>query len=92
MYTILQGLNHVQCYSDDILFTGAHADDEYFHNLEEVLVHLRSHGIRVKSSKCTIFQDSMEYLGNKITSEGLYTTTKKVDAVRLAPAPKISVN
>ena len=59
-----------------------------FNNLEEVLVRLRDHGIRVKSSKCTFFQDSMEYLGHKITSEGLHTTTKKVDAVRLAPAPK----
>ena len=52
MDTILQELNHVQCYIDDILVTGAD-DDEYFHNLEEVLVHLRNYGIRVKSSKCT---------------------------------------
>ena len=46
------------------------------------------HGIRVKSSKCTFFQDSVEYLGHKITNEGLHTTTKKVDALQLAPAPK----
>ena len=53
-----------------------------------MLAHLRTHGIRVKSSKCTFFQDSVEYLGHKITSKGLHTTTKKVDAVRLASAPK----
>ena len=76
----MQGLNHVQCYIDDILVTGTD-DDEHFHNQEEVLVHL-------KSSKCTFFQGSIEYLGHKITSEGLNTTTKKVDAVRLAPAAK----
>ena len=87
MDMILQGLNHVQCYIDDILVTGAD-DDEHFHNLEEVLVRLRNYGIRVKSSKCTFFQSSVEYLGHKITGEGLHTTTKKVDAVRLAPAPK----
>ena len=52
MDTILQGLNHVQCYTDDILVTGAD-DDEHFYNLEEVLVRLRNYGIRVKSSKCT---------------------------------------
>ena len=63
------------------------ADDEHFHNLEEVLVRLRNDGIRVKSSKCTFFQGSIEYLGHKITNEGLHTTTKKVDAVHLAPAP-----
>ena len=87
MDTILQGVNHIQCYVDDILVTGAD-DDEHFHNLEEVLVQLRSHGIWMKSSKCTVFQDSVEYLGHKITTGGLHTTTKKVDAVRLAPAPK----
>ena len=87
MDTISQGLNHVQCYIDDILVTGAD-DDEHFHNLEEVLVHLRNYGIQVKSSKYTFFQSSVEYLGHKITSEGLHTTTKKVEAVRLAPAPK----
>ena len=80
-------MNHVQCYIDDILVTGAD-DDEHFHNLEEVLVRLRNYGIRVKSSKCSFFQGSVEYLGHKITSEGLHTTTKKVDAVHLAPAPK----
>ena len=55
MDTILQGQNHVQCYIDDILITGAD-DDEHFHNLEEVLVCLRNHGIWVKSSKCTFFK------------------------------------
>ena len=54
MDTILQGLNHEQCYIGDILITGAD-DNEHFHNLEEVLVRLRSYGIWVKSSKCTLF-------------------------------------
>ena len=44
MDTILQGLNHVQCYIDDIIVTGAD-DDEHIHNLEEVLARLRTHGI-----------------------------------------------
>ena len=87
MDTILQGLHHIQCYIDDILVTGV--DDEvHLRNLEDVLTRLRTHGIRVKSSKCSFFQDSVECLGHKIMSKGLHTTTKKVDAVRLAPAPK----
>ena len=83
----MQGLHYVQCYIDDILVTGA--DDEvHLRNLEEVLTRLRTHGIRVKSSRCSFFQDSVEYFGHKIMSKGLHTTTKKIDAVRLAPAPK----
>ena len=87
MDTILQGLNHVQCYIDDILVTGAN-DNKHLRNLEEVLARLMKHGIRVKSSKCTFFQDSVEYLGHKITSNVLHTTTKKVDPAKLVPAPK----
>ena len=56
--------------------------------MEEALVRLRNHGIQVKSSKCTFFQDSVEYLEHKITNEELHTTARKVDAVRLVPAPK----
>ena len=41
MDTILQGLNHVQSYTDDILMQSAD-DDEHFHNLVEVLVRLES--------------------------------------------------
>ena len=62
MDTILQGLSHVQCYIDDIIVTGTD-DEEHIRNLEEVLGRLRSHGITVKSSKCSFFQDSVEYLG-----------------------------
>ena len=82
----LHGLNHIQCYIDDILVAGD--DEEHIRNLEEVLACLIKHGIQVKSSKFTFFQDSMEYLGHKITREGFRITTKKVDAVQPAPAPK----
>ena len=41
---------------DDILIIGA--NDEHFHNLEEVLVCLNNHGIWVKSSKCTFFKST----------------------------------
>ena len=91
MDTILQGLSHVQCYIDDIIVTGTD-DEEHIRNLEEVLGRLRSHGIRVKSSKCSFFQDSVEYLGHKITSEGLHTTIKKVDPRNWHPSPRISEN
>ena len=80
MDTILQGLNHVWCYNEDILVAGVD-DNEHFCNLEEMLVRLRNHGIRVKFS-------ILEYLVHKITSEELHATTKKVDAVHLAPTPK----
>ena len=80
MDTILPGLNHVQCHINDILITGED-DEEHLRNLEEVLDRLRQHGIRVKSSKCSFFKNSVEYLGHRIASSGLQTSGKKVEAL-----------
>jgi len=45
MDTILQGMDHVICYLDDILVTGRN-DAEHLHTLEEVLKRLQRHGPR----------------------------------------------
>ncbi len=44
MDTILQGMNNVICYIDDILVTGG-TEAEHLSNLEEVLKRLREHGL-----------------------------------------------
>jgi len=87
METILLGLKHVQCYIDDILITGTN-EEEHLYNLEEVLKRLSQYGIRVKQDKCAFFKETVEYLGHKISSEGLHTAPKKVEAIQAAPTPK----
>ena len=87
MDTILQGIPHTVCYIDDILVTGA-TEDEHLQNLEEVLRRLQHHGIRVKRCKCSFWQESVEYLGHRVDEEGLHTTSKKLEAIRLAPTPR----
>ena len=86
MDALLQGLPHVICYTDDILITGA-TQEEHLHNLSEVLQQLQSGGLRVKLSKCQFLQDSMEYLGHRIDSEGIHATPEKLDAIANAPPP-----
>ena len=87
METILQGLSHVQCYIDDILITGS-SEEEHLRNLEEVLKRLSQYGIRVKQDKCAFFKETVEYLGHQISSEGLHTAPKKVEAIQAAPTPQ----
>ena len=67
MDTILQGLPNVICYVDDILVTGQ-SDEHHLQNLEQVLERLKAHGVRPKREKCKFFQDSVEYLGQVVTS------------------------
>ena len=84
MDTILQGIPGIICYLDDILVMGKN-DEEHLRNLEEVLKQLQHNGLRVKSKKCKFMQPSVEYLGHRIDSNGVHTTTKKVEAILKAP-------
>lgn len=56
-------------------------------NLEEVLRRLQHHGIWLRMKKCSFLQKSVEYLGHCIDATSLHTTSKKVEAVQLAPTP-----
>lgn len=61
MSQILEGIEGVLCYFDDILIS---APDRVTHNvrLQKVFTHLEKHGVRVKKHKCEFFKDSVEYL------------------------------
>lgn len=65
MDQILQGMDHVACYIDDVLITGA-TREEHLENLAEVLRRLHAHRICLKLDKCHFLRDSVEYLGHRI--------------------------
>ena len=72
MESILQGIDHVCVYLDDILITGA-TEKEHLQNLDKVLTRLES---------------AVEYLGHKISGQGLQPTDEKIQAIKSAPAPQ----
>ena len=84
MDTMLQGISHVICYLDDILVMGT-SDAEHLCNLSEVLRRLQGHGARLSKEKCSLFQDSIEYLGHAIDSLCIHTSQKKVRTILEAP-------
>ena len=87
MDELLQGLEHVMCYIDDIIITGKD-DKEHLHLLATVLDRLQNHGFRVKKSKCVFMGDSVEYLGHRIDAQGLHPIGDKLTAICDAPPPK----
>ena len=87
MDTILQGIDGVACYIDDIIVTGR-AAEEHLQHLEEVFKCLQKHGIHVRLPKCRFLQDSVEFLGHRIDADGIHTTENKLQAIVQAPAPK----
>lgn len=88
MNTILSPLLRkcVLVFVDDILIYSPTLDEHKQH-LEQVFVILEDHNFLLKKSKCTFAQQQLEYLGHIISSEGVATDPKKVQAVADWPTP-----
>ena len=84
--SLLQGIDGVVVYLDDILITGS-TEEAHLKTLEEMLRRLEQAGLRVKQSKCAFMRPSVCYLGHRIDAEGLHPLDDRVRAIRDAPTP-----
>ena len=87
MEGILKGIPYVHAYIDDILITGT-SESEHLQILEQVLTRLEEVGMRLKESKCQFLLPSVEYLGYRISGNGIQPTEEKLRAIRDAPIPR----
>jgi hypothetical protein len=87
MESILKGIPHVCVYIDDILITGP-SSDEHLASLKLVLSKLEEAGMHLKREKCSFLMPSVEYLGHKISAEGILPTDDKVGAIKKEPIPQ----
>ena len=55
---------------DDILVTGE-SDKQHVENLKEVLEVCRKNGLRLKKEKCKFFMNEVDFLGYRISREGV---------------------
>ena len=85
MEGILSGIPRVCVYLDDILVTGE-TEQQHLETLDVMLERLSKAGLRLKHEKCAFMLQSVEYLGHKISAEGLQPTKDKVRAITEAPA------
>ena len=91
MDRVLQGLTWKQClvYIDDILIFSK-TFEEHLRDLDEVFARLRFSGMNLKPSKCRFADNEVEYLGFKITSEGIKPTNKRIDTILNTSPPDTS--
>ena len=87
MEKMLQELEGVVVYIDDILVTGK-TDQEHLRNLEQVFKRLLEHDLRLKKKKCQLLQPSVDYLGYIVDAEGLRPLPDKVEAITKALRPQ----
>lgn len=72
---------------DDILIYSSSLEDHLVH-LELVLDCLLTNLFYVKLSKCLFCQDSIDYLGHIVSSQGVHTDPSKLEAMENWPIPK----
>lgn len=86
MKNLLKSIAHTVVFKDDVLLTGKF-NQEHLENLEEVLKRLDSVGLKVKSRKCQFMIPAVEFLGRKVTAEGIMPVNSLTKAIREAPIP-----
>ncbi|XP_063245210.1 uncharacterized protein LOC134546356 isoform X1 [Bacillus rossius redtenbacheri] len=87
MEQVLQGLDGLVFFQDDVLVTGP-TREQHWKNLGTVFQRLDKYGLKVNMKKCKILQPSVTFLGHTIDKEGLHTCGDKVSAVVGAPVPQ----
>ena len=85
METLLQGVEGVSVYIDDII-SGATLE-EHLSRLAEVLSRLENAGLRLNREKCFFLRSSVEYFGYIVDAQGIHPTPEKVAAVKDVPEP-----
>ena len=70
----------VVVFLDDILIYSKNIQDHEKH-LRQVLEILRTNKLYCKASKCSFYQNSVEYLGYVVSDKGVSTSPRKVDAI-----------
>ena len=86
MSQVLAELTGVVYYIDDILVTGRTRED-HISNLHAVLQRIQAYGLRLKKTKCQFFAKELEFLGHRISPEGVKPTTDHVKSLQEAPSP-----
>ena len=88
MSELMDGLDFVRTYIDDILCHTKDSFDDHLEKLELVLKKLHEAGLKVNAKKSFFARSEVEYLGYWVTRDGIQPLAKKVDAIQAIAEPK----
>jgi hypothetical protein len=88
MSKLVQDMEYVKTYLDDLLILTNSSFKDHLLKLEMVLARLSTAGMRVNISKSKFFAEQIEYLGYWITRQGIQPMRNKVEAILNIKAPK----
>jgi len=82
MDCVLCGLSYITClvYLDDVIVFGSTFEEELA-RLDEVFSQLQAAKLKLKPSKCSLFQHNVEFLGHAVSKEGIAMQDEKISAI-----------
>jgi hypothetical protein len=88
MSKLVQDMEYVKTYLDDLLILTNSSFKDHLLKLEMVLARVSTSGMRVNISKSKFFAEQIEYMGYWITRQGIQPIRNKVEATLDIKAPK----
>ena len=80
------GSEFVNVYIDDVIVFSRTIED-HLHHLKTVITSLQQAGLKLKPTKCHFACQEIEYLGHRVTPQGLQPTDHHITAVSSFPVP-----
>jgi len=68
------------CYLDDIIIYAC-TPQELLQRLRQVLDRLREVGLKVKLTKCALFQQEVHFLGHQVSCHGIEPLPDKIETI-----------
>ncbi len=87
MLELMETLEYVRAYLDDLLCISKLSLEDYLEKLEEVLRRLWDAGLKVHAAKLTFCALEIEYLGYVLTRDGIKPQSNKVQAILMIKPP-----
>ena len=73
-------------YLDDILIASCDAK-QHRHHLRLLFKRLAEHGLVINVAKCKFGVDAIDFLGHRVTEQGVQPLPERVEAIRKIPPP-----
>ena len=88
MDSLLKNIPFTNCHIDDILVASRGSLEEHKSIVYKILSILDKNNIAVKWGNCAFFKSYIEWLGFKISGDGVRPLVGKADAIKNLPTPK----
>ena len=86
MEHIIEGLDGVRAYVDDIIIWGS-TIQQHNQRLTSVLERIQKNGLKLNKNKCQFAAQEIVFLGDKLSAQGIQADEEKINAIMNMPKP-----